>query len=292
MIILRASSRLLWAALPMAVSLSIGGCGGSSSSAVNTIHFGKFKQTNLVADKPGIAAVTDPNLVNPWAIASSATSPFWISNNGTGLATLYRTAGTVGPLVVTIPAKAPGGVGPVTGQVYNPTTSFVIPGSTAAAFIFSSEDGLISAWKSGTTAVVVSDQSASGAVYKGLAIASSGGADYLYATNFAANSVDVFDGTFALKKSFTDPVIPVGYAPFGIQAIDGLLYVTYAKQDTARKDDVPGTGNGFIDVFKPDGTLVKRLVARGVLDSPWGLAKAPTAFGGGGKAWAPPRMNA
>jgi uncharacterized protein (TIGR03118 family) len=236
-------------------------------------------QTNLVADTAGVAAVTDPNLVNPWGMSDSPTGAFWVSDNGTGLSTLYNTSGAIQSLVVQIPAAGGGTNGPVDGQVFNATTDFVIPGSTKASFIFANEDGVISAWNGGGNAIAVVDRSASGTVYKGLAMGVNGGANFLYATNFNGNGVDVFDATFTYVKSFTDPNIPNGFAPFGIANINGLLYVSFAMQDAAKHDDVAGPGLGYIDVFNPDGSMVKRLVSQGALNSPWAMVLAPAGFG-------------
>ncbi len=260
-------------------ALSISGCGGGSTSAFSGTNTGKFSQLNLVSDVAGRAAVTDPNLVNPWGISFSPSGPFWISDNGTGLSTLYNGSGAIQGLVVPIPAAGGGSNGPVSGQIFNSTSDFVIPSSTKALFIFDNEDGVITAWNGAAGAVAVVDRSGSGAVYKGLALAASGGANFLYAANFNSGSVDVFDKNFAFVKSFTDPSVPTGYAPFGIATINGLLYVTFARQDSAKHDDVAGAGNGYVDVFNPDGSLAQHLVARGSLNSPWGLALAPSGFG-------------
>jgi uncharacterized protein (TIGR03118 family) len=249
-----------------------------------------YVQTNLVSDLPGMAAQTDPNLVNPWGLAASASSPFWVSNNHSGTSTLYNGAGqpfpAAGPLVVQVPApssqqppSAP------TGVVFNDTGSFMLGGSPAS-FIFSSEDGLITAWNgaAGGTAKLMFDNSASGAVYKGLAIAvSPTSGPMLYATNFNTGAIDTFDGSFAARTTpggFMDPTLPPGFAPFGIQRIGHKLFVTYAMQDSGRHDDVAGRGNGLVNVFDFDGNLVSHLVpAGGSLNSPWGLTLAPAYFG-------------
>jgi uncharacterized protein (TIGR03118 family) len=239
--------------------------------------------TNLVSDISGLAAYTDPNLVNPWGFAASATSPFWVANDRTGVATLYNGSGQPQPLVVTIPP--PSGSTPPsspTGVVYNGSADFSVgPASSPARFIFAAEDGTISGWSSGTAAVRLVDNSAAAADYKGLAIGSNAGGNFLYAANFAAGTIDVFDGTFApalLSGSFTDPNIPSGYAPFNIQNVGGQLLVTYALQG-ANGDVVAGAGNGFVDVFNTTGNFVRRLIGGGVLNSPWGLALAPADFG-------------
>ncbi|HMB03604.1 MAG TPA: TIGR03118 family protein, partial [Isosphaeraceae bacterium] len=271
-----------------------------------------FTETNLVTDsadnaKHGLTGkpVIDPNLVNPWGIAFSTNSPFWVADNGKGLATLYNGAGTPQSLVVTIPppgGSQPGTTAAPTGTVFNSdtrTTDFKVSAngtSGASVFIFATEDGTISGWNPNvdpTHAILAVDNSQAsypggftGAVYKGLAQASVNGASFLYATNFRSGHVDVFDSNFNLVDSsklsphaFQDPNIPNDFAPFGIQTINGNLYVTYAKQDAAHHDDVEGVGNGFVDVYDPNGKLLQRVAAHGMLDSPWGLTVAPAGFG-------------
>ena len=248
----------------------------------------QYQEHNLVSDLPGIADNQDPNLVNPWGISSSPTSPFWVSDNGTGLATLYNGAGQpfpVGsPLVVTVPPPS-GGAPPSapTGQVFASGLGFNLVGQgTPAVFIFATEDGTISGWAGGTAAVLKVDNSPSGAVYKGLATGNVGTSNFLYATNFNAGRIDVFDTSFAPKTlggSFTDPNLPAGFAPFNIQNVNGNLFVTYAKQDAAKHDDVAGPGNGLVDVYDTNGNLLKRLITQGALNSPWGLALSPASFG-------------
>lgn len=255
---------------------------------------GSFHQTNLVSDIPGLAKSTDPNLVNPWGLSSSATSPIWVSDNNAGVSTLYRGDGTAVPLVVTIPAPGAPTGGTPTGTVFNTTASdFKVTKGTHTAkalFLFATEDGTILGWNpgvGGTSATIAVDNSAvpdsaNGAVYKGLALGSVGANNYLYAANFRSGAVDVFNGTFnqvSLAGSFTDPAVPSGFAPFGIQNIGGQIFVTYAKQNAARHDDVSGPGNGFVDIFGTDGTFVRRFATQGTLDSPWGVALAPSTFG-------------
>ena len=245
----------------------------------------RFQQTNLVSDLPNQQAqVVDPNLKNPWGLALSPTSPLWVSDNGTGVASVYNiapggTSVTVAPLVVSLPGgRASTGDGPSpTGQVFNATSGF-----GGARFIFSSESGQITAWKpaDGTTAEL--KFSSDTAVYKGLTLATSAHHTFLYAANFHDATVDVFNTTFQkvrLAGGFRDRSLPAGYAPFGIQELHGFLYVTYAQQNAAKHDDVAGAGHGFIDIFTPKGFLVKRLASGGALNSPWGLAKAPEDFG-------------
>src|SRR5271169_3893141 len=242
-------------------------------------NFNSFNQQNLVSDIPGVAAWTDPNLVNPWGVSFSPTSPFWVSDNGTGLATLYNSTGAPIPLVVTIPPPT-AQMGPAApdGQVFNPNPA----NFNGAHFIFATEDGTISSWSGGTNAVLNVDNSGANSVYKGLVLATNGSNTYLYATDFRLGVVSVFDKNFnpvTLSGSFTDPTLPAGYAPFGIEASGGMLYVTYALQDAAKHDDVAGPGHGFVDVYDTNGNLVQRLVSMGALNSPWGMAWAPAGFG-------------
>jgi uncharacterized protein (TIGR03118 family) len=274
-----------------------------------------YAVTPLVSDLKGAAAVQDPVLQNSWGVAfTPAGSPFWIADNATGCATLYDGDGTRAPqptpLLVSIPLpgnivpptdckpanpKAPPPAAP-TGIIWNPTTNpatgFLVPGTTLpASFIFATEDGTISAWTGGLTppdnAVLAVDKSkiptvASGAVYKGLAFGVNVSGDFIYATNFRAGTVDVFDHGYNAVTTgggFVDPDIPAGFAPFDIKAIDGELFVTYAKQNAQQHDDVAGPGNGFVDVFDTNGNLLRRFASRGPLNSPWGIAQASFAFG-------------
>jgi len=242
-----------------------------------------YVQSNLVSDIPGLAAVTDTNLVNPWGISFGATSPFWIADNGSGLSTLYNSTGAIQALVVTIPPPTgqPGPAAP-TGTIANSVPGFLGTSNATARFMFSTEDGTISAWSSGSAAVLKVDYSASNAVFKGLAAGASGGNDYLYATDFHNGQVDVFDTNYAqvtLAGPFSDTNLPAGYAPFGIQNINGQIFVTYALQDADKHDDVGGLGNGYVDIFDTGGNLVQRLISQSVLNSPWGIALAPVGFG-------------
>ena len=251
---------------------------GLASARLDGAAMNAYFQTNLVSDLPGVANNLDTNLANPWGIAFSPSSPFWISDNHTGLSTLYTGTGQPLGLVVTIPTPV-GGTPPAapTGVVFNAGTDFA-----GSHFIFATEDGTVSAWTSGTNAILKVDNSASGAVYKGLAIGNNGSGNFLYATNFNAGSVDVFNGSFSPVSTvggFKDPSIPAGFAPFNIENIGGQLYVTYAKQNAAKHDDVAGPGSGYIDVFDLNGNLVRRLVSNGPLNSPWGLALATSSFG-------------
>jgi uncharacterized protein (TIGR03118 family) len=300
-------------------------------------------QTNLVSDLPGVAQVQDPNLVNPWGISESGTSPFWISDNNAGVSTLYNVPGAnntpiaINPLVVSIPAPGnPLGTGGTpTGTVSNidggATGGFTVSGvdksgnpiTASAVFLFATEDGTLVGWnpavnprgfdpaKAGTYATIAVDNSGNnftepdparqtGAVYKGLSTASSATpgtpifasdpntATVLYAANFRSGQVEVYDTNFKPVTlpagAFADPNLPDGFAPFNVQVLGNKVYVTYAKQDANKHDDVGGQGNGFVDVFNLDGTPSlpggkERLASRGPLDSPWGLALAPSSFG-------------
>jgi len=235
---------------------------------------------------------TDPSLVNPWGMALGLNSAIWISANGAGMAASYDGKGQlVSPNFVTIPTPGKsGGKSSPTGVATNGTDGFVITaGGTSAPSteLFSTEDGTIAAWNSTvnpTTAVIAIDNSAKGAVYKGLAIGFNESGALLFATNFSAGTVDVFDSKFQpVHKGdmFKDPQLPKGYAPFGIAAINGQIYVTYALQNDDGDDDVPGAGHGYVDVFDMDGKLDKRFAKAGQLNSPWGMAWAPLqGFGG------------
>jgi uncharacterized protein (TIGR03118 family) len=283
-------------AVPAAVAIAAAVPGGSAlASGANN----EFHQTNLISDLGNQGAqVVDPNLQNSWGLAFSPTSPLWVADNNSGVATLYsiNVGGTTASkvnLTVTLPggrASTADGSSP-TGQVFNPTTGFVVStpsGSGPGLFIFSAEAGQISAWNpvadpvvNGASTATVEFSSPT-AVYKGLTIATTDNGTFLYASNFHDGTVDVFNSQFELVHlagDFTDPRLPPGYAPFGIQNINGLIYVTYALQNAAKHDDVAGTGHGFIDVYTSNGFLVERLVSRVDLDSPWGLAEAPAGFG-------------
>jgi uncharacterized protein (TIGR03118 family) len=247
-----------------------------------------FRQINLDSNIPGLARVTDPNLVNPWGISFSPTGAFWFGDNGTSVSDVVGGNGSLLPVVVKIPG-AGGGLGVPTGTVYNGSFGFAIQKngvSAPAHFLFASEDGTISAWNPNVddaSALVVIDNSSKGADYKGLAIATnSNGQTFLYAADFGRGEIDVFDQNFhqvSTGGSFTDPNIPVGYAPFNLQNINGHLFVTYAKQEPGDNEAVPGAGEGYIDIFSPSGNLEQRLASGGPLNAPWGMAVAPTSFG-------------
>src|SRR6476660_2646590 len=272
----------------------------------------RYVVSNLTSDLQGMAQNTDAVLQNAWGVTfTPGASPFWIADNATGCSTLYDGKGAIAStLQVKLPL--PGGSVPATacmhavpknppdpapatptGLVWNPTSTFLVPGTTSpATFIWDTEDGTISAWTGGLNpadqAVLAVDNSA-GAVYKGLVFGTNAHGVFLFATNFGAGTIDVFapNGSAGFRPAtstevdsdFTDPKIPAGFAPFGIQNINGDLFVTYALQDADKHDDVAGRGNGFVDVFDTDGHLLRRFASRGALNSPWGLTRASFAFG-------------
>jgi uncharacterized protein (TIGR03118 family) len=247
-----------------------------------------YHVTRLVADQPGVAMHTDPHLINAWGLVAGPATPWWVADNETDVSTLYDGAGNMIPLVVSV-AGAP------TGTVFNGGPGFVVSHggfSGPSIFLFATEAGKIRGWNPGVTppspstkAFFVAGRAWAGAVYKGLAIATGSEGPLLYATDFHNGRVDVFNDTFQRvhRKAFVDPNIPDSFAPFGIQALGGNIWVTYAKQDAARKDDVAVPGGGFVDEFTPAGALVARIVVAGKRNAPpnapWGLALAPSDFG-------------
>jgi uncharacterized protein (TIGR03118 family) len=258
-----------------------------------------FTQTNLVSDGFVPAQQMDPNLINPWGVSYSPTSPFWISDNNSGLASVYSlTGGTLtinAHAPVTIAPSAPG-AGPAapTGQVFNAfqaSGAFTLQDGAPANFLFATEDGTISGWNSaaGNESIIAVNESQNpadgsealglGAAYKGLAIAQTDDGPALYAANFRHGTVDMFDQNFDQVKSFTDRNLPSGYAPFNVQVLGNKLFVTFALQNDTKHDDVAGAGNGFVDEFDLEGHLLHRVASGGPLDSPWGLAIAPSSFG-------------
>jgi uncharacterized protein (TIGR03118 family) len=283
----------------LGIVVACGGGGNRSTSASGTM----FADTALVANKAEViasAATIDANLQNPWGLAVAPGLPFWISDNNSNLTTLYSGAGVQETQAVTgsaqtgiaIPASAAGVQSNPTGQVFNGTGGFLIPtskGQESALFILDGEGGLISAWAqdSGATAVTAYDDGilngGNHAVYKGLAIGTVSGATFLYATDLHNNKVDVFDTNFskpaAMQGKFVDPNLPSGFVPFGITALNGQLYVTFAKQDSAMHDEITGAGLGYVDIFDFSGNLISQLASGGPLNAPWGVAIAPTGFG-------------
>lgn len=244
-----------------------------------------YAQRNLVADVAGAAEQLDADLVNPWGVAFNPNGFVWVADNHAGRSTLYDGNGIKQSLVVTIPSASGAGVGSPTGITFNATSDFriaVSPGATpiVAPFIFVSEDGVVSAWAPPlTTAQVVATNPA--ANYKGVAITGDGVANHLYAADFVGRKIDVYTSTFAptsVPGAFADPSIPSAYGPFNIMAFQGNLYVAYAKVGD-EGDEAVGKGLGYVRVFDANGVLLKRLISRGPLNAPWGMALAPAGFG-------------
>ena len=263
----------LGAAVIAAAFLVAGSASGGIADDIFTVH-------PLVADASGSAPGTDATLVNGWGLSAGPTTPWWVSDNGTNASTLYNGSGAKQALTVAVP-------GAPTGTVFNgAATDFVVSqgGKTGAArFLFSTEGGTILGWSpavNSATAIPGVDNSGAGAVYKGLTTVG----DKLYAADFHNGRVDVFDASFKpVTAAFTDPKLPKGYAPFGIQALGTSIFVTYAKQDAAKKDDVAGNGFGYVDQYTTDGQFVARVASGGRKNAPpnapWGLALAPSSFG-------------
>jgi uncharacterized protein (TIGR03118 family) len=276
-----AKRRFSLAGLAVLAAAAAVGVAPASSGATDTTT---FTQTNLVSDQPGVAAIQDPNLVNAWGMSDGPNTPLWVSDNGADVSTLY--SGATGgapvmrvPLVVGIPGGAP------TGQVFNDTTGFVVRGThKPALFIFAGEGGGISAWNQGVSPITQASVAAPsvGGVYKGLALVHSRFGPLLLATDFHNGRMVVLDSTFhrlGVGRLFADPKLPAGYAPFNVAEIGDKVFVTYAKQDAAKHDDVAGPGHGFIDEYTNYGAMIRRFASRGVLNSPWGLVVAPSTFG-------------
>jgi uncharacterized protein (TIGR03118 family) len=246
---------------------------------------GGYRVDRLVSDVPGRAANLDPHLVNAWGLVAGPSTPWWVADNGTDASTLYDGAGNPLPLVVKV-AGAP------TGTVFNGGSGFVVSHkdeSGPSIFLFATEAGTIRGWDPsvgpGTTSrrsFIVVNRSHAGAIYKGLAIASIATGSLLYATDFHNGRVDVFDANLDRVRSpgaFVDPGLPSGFAPFGIQTVGESIFVTYAMQDANAEDDVKGSGLGFVDEYTATGAFVQRVVSRGDLNAPWGIAQAPEGFG-------------
>jgi uncharacterized protein (TIGR03118 family) len=244
-----------------------------------------YSWTNFQSDIPGVAQHIDENLVNPWGMAASAGGTIWVSDNGTGVSTLYGQDGTAVSLVVTIPTAFQNrGTGNPTGVVFNSTPFFQVTkngNSAPAFFIFVSEDGSISGWNPDlnlTNAIIAVDngrnRGRNSAIYKGATLGVANGHNFLYVTDFHTSKVETYDESFHQVNpgGFVDPNLPAGYGPFGIRNVNGEIFVTYAKQDHKREDDVPGPGFGFVNVFDTSGNFLRRLVSNGNLNAPWGLA--------------------
>ena len=247
----------------------------------------KVDITNLPSDLPAVSTYQDAHLVNPWGLSISPTSPWWVSDNTSGYSTLYNGSGQPQSLVVTIPSGTGSGTGSPSGTVYNAsTTDFQIHG-IATPFLFCTEDGTIQGWYAGSMAFIAVNNNGNGAVYKGMALGSVSGTNYLYVANFNAGTVEVYNGSYQSHSfgsgAFVDTSLPTGYAPFNIQNIgNNELVVTYAKQDAAKHDDVPGPGNGYVDVYNTQGQLQFRLTHVIYLNAPWGVVVAPQSFTGFG----------
>ena len=267
-------------------SIAFTSCLGLALMLVSSAALAQFRLTNLSSNQVKAARHDDPLLVNAWGLVHAPGSPWWISDNGSGWSTLYDGGGNAQGLRVLIPTAGNGpqsptganGPGTPTGIVWSASTSgeFQVQG-WPSIFLFATLDGTISGWtfqSNANQAILAVDNSSKKSVYTGLAITNKPSGNFLYAADMANNKVDVYDGTFTLVTSFTDPTLPSGFAPFGIRDINGLVYVTFAS--------VAGGDGGFIDVFKEDGTPVspgKPLIQGFPLNQPWGIAVAPRNFG-------------
>jgi uncharacterized protein (TIGR03118 family) len=251
---------------------------GTSTSAMHTVITG----ANLVSDTGFAGAKINPSLKNAWGMDFDLGGNVFIVSNQTGTILALDTSGNQTMAPVTVPARTAGSTGSPSGLVLNTTGAFKVPGiGTAARIITVTEDVLVAAWNSGATATIV-DTADSGAVYKGVAIGSSGGKNFIYAANFREKRIDVYDTGFVrdTTKKFTDASIPTDFGPFNIALIDGKLYVAYAKPKAPDfKDDTAGPGNGYVAIFNTDGTLNKHLISQGALNSPWGMTKTGSGFG-------------
>lgn len=261
------------------VTLLLGVLAFSGMSSTLLAQQNSYKQTNLVANLPGVASHTDAQLSNSWGMAFFSGNPFWIADNNSGVATLYDAQGNKQQLVVGIPSASvnPCNPGCPTGIVANGTTDF-----GGGAFLFVTEDGIFASWNGSGNATKVVDNSAAGAVYKGLAMITNGSGNFLLAANFRSGKIDVLDRTFkmaSLSGTFTDANLPAGFAPHGVHVVGSMVFVAYAMQDAAKHDPVNQPGSGFVDVFDMNGNFVKRLASNGPLNSPWGVVQAPATFG-------------
>jgi uncharacterized protein (TIGR03118 family) len=238
---------------------------------ISSAAMAQYQLTNLVSNQVGKAKHTDPLLVNAWGLTYGPGSPFWISDNGTGWSTLYTGNGVKQGLEVMVPSASGQGPGSPTGIVFNGSNDFQIGGSNSF-FLFATQDGTISGWAPQTNpnqAIITVNNP--GAAYTGLAITSNASGNFLFAADSANNKIDVYDGNFKLVKSVTDPTVATGFAPFGIQDINGLVFVAFASQ--------AGGAGGYIDIFSENGEFLKQLAQGFPLNQPWGLAAAPKNFG-------------
>ena len=248
-------------------------CLGLAVMLVSSAALAQYQLTNLDSNQAKMAKFMDPMQVNGWGLARSSGSPFWVSDQGSGWSTIYNGQGVKQGLEVLIPSDSGAGAGQPTGIVFNGTGEFPVQG-WSAFFIFATLDGTISGWapqSNPNAAIIAVNNSASHSMFTGLAITNRPSGNLLYAADLANNVVDVYDANFNLVNTFTDTALPAGYAPFGIQDINGLVYVAFAQADEA-----PG---GYIDIFREDGTFVKTLASGPPLNQPWGIAVAPKNFG-------------
>jgi uncharacterized protein (TIGR03118 family) len=251
-----------------------------------------FAQTNLVSDVSGLAAHTDSVVQNAWGLSHGPNTPFWVSDAGTDMSTLYDGTGAAfppppsGPLHVSIPGPAPHVPAVPTGNLFNSSSGFALVNgvpSSKAIFIFAGATGTISGWNPGVDAThaVTKVNNFPQASYTGIALGTNSSGTFLFAANFTQQRIDVFNSSFGpatLAGSFTDPNVPNTFSPFNIENINGMLFVTYAKLNPATGRDTPGVGNGYIAIFNTDGTLVRHFASQGLLNSPWGMAIAPSTF--------------
>ena len=240
---------------------------------VSSAAVAQYQLTNLVSNQVGQAKHTDPLLVNAWGLAYGTGGPFWISDAGSGWSTLYTGQGLKQGLEVGVPSASGEGPGSPTGIVFNGSSDFQIQG-WSTFFLFATLDGTISGWSPQSNpnqAIIVVNNSSSGAVYTGLAVTSNASGNFLFAADNWNNKIDMYDGSFNLVSSFTDTTVPSGFAPFGIQDLNGLLFVSFASPS--------GASGGYIDIFSESGVFLKRLVSGSPLNQPWGFAAAPKNFG-------------
>jgi uncharacterized protein (TIGR03118 family) len=250
-------------------------CLGLALMFVSNVALAQYQLTNLVSNQIGAARHTDPLMANAWGLVRSAGGPFWISDAATGWSTLYSGSGAKQALDVVVPSESGQGPGSPTGIVLNGSkdAEFQVQG-WPSFFLFATLDGTISGWapeSNPNQAIIAVDNSSTGAIYTGLAITSKASGNFLFAADNWNNKVDVYDSNFNLVTSFTDATLPAGFAPFGIQDIDGVVYVSFANSS--------GGPGGYIDIFSESGSFVKRLTQSGRLNQPWGFAVAPSNFG-------------
>jgi uncharacterized protein (TIGR03118 family) len=246
-----------------------------------------FKQTNLVSDSPGLATNTDADLLNPWGVAFFPGQAFWISSNNGGTARLFDRTGLLKKSFV-VPAprgssnqSTPTGI--VANRINGVTAGFNV-NQKASHFIFATEDGTISGWNGADDPLLAVDNSAMGAVYKGLAIIENDSGDFILATNFNSGNVEAYNASFSptalFGTPFVDPTLPAGFAPFGIQVIaNNQVVVTFAQQDALKHDPIHAPGAGFVSLFDANGGFIRRIASRGTLNAPWGVTIAPATFG-------------